>query len=123
MKRLLGAAVLVLAVVGCQAGGESASSEGEAVAAEGPNLIMEFTNEKTAYQCDACKMVFDGPGECSMNDGTLIEMSVAYSCPEDGESFEAAGMCPTHDLAIVETLTAVAAEGESHEGHGHEETS
>ena len=127
MKRLFAAAFLMLAVIGCQAGGDSAGAEGEAVAAEAPNLIMEFTDEKTAYQCSSCKMVFDGPGECSMKDGELIHMNVAYSCPTDDEVFETAGTCPTHEVDIVATLTSVEmgdeAEGEDHSGHDHEETS
>ena len=129
MKRVLLAAAVILAVVGCQAGGETSGTETETVAAEAPSLILEFTDETTAYQCPSCKMVFDGPGECSMNDGTLEEMSVAYSCPEDDEAFVVAGMCPTHDVAIVATLTSMHVhedgEGESdeHTGQADEETS
>jgi hypothetical protein len=129
MKRVLLAVAVILAVAGCQAGGESASTGSEAVAAEAPSLILEFTDETTAYQCPSCKMAFDAPGECSMNDGTLEEMAVTYNCPEDDEVFAAAGTCPTHDVAILATLTGVHmhedGEGESDEAAGqeHEETS
>lgn len=122
MKRYIAAAALVLAAVGCQAGGESAST-GETAAADAPNLIMEFTDQTTAWQCPNCKMVFDGPGECTMNDGTLMEMAVVYECPQDStETFEMAGTCPAHDAVIVAhlvSLDAGATEGDDAD-HGED---
>jgi hypothetical protein len=116
MYRLLTATVLVLLAAGCNAASQSADSTpaaSETEAAAGPNLILELTTQTSAWKCPTCGMVFDGPGECSMKDGTLKEITIAYACPTDGEVFQAGGNCAKHNVAIEAKVAFVDGTAES----------
>ena len=109
--RLIPLVLALLIVAGC--GGtqtaQEAASTADTTAAAGPNLIT-VSNQTEVWQCPACGMTFDGPGECSMKDGTLAKMNVHYVCPTGGEEMPGVGTCPTHNVeARVEKTVAAEA--------------
>lgn len=120
MLRLLWIAVGAVTLIGCSAGSQPAENAAQTAVAQSPTLILEFTDQTTAWQCGTCGMVFDGPGECSMKCETLKEVTVTYACPTDGKAFEAAGMCPEHDVEI-EAHTAFVTQADDAE-HAHSGT-
>lgn len=72
-----------------------------------PKLITELTDQTEVYQCPVCKMVFEGPGICTMKCAELVRTRVAYSCPADGKPVEHAGKCPRCDMDATVTMTAM----------------
>jgi predicted RNA-binding Zn-ribbon protein involved in translation (DUF1610 family) len=110
--RLLVLLALVLILAGC--GGQSATPSQEAAAptdhsAAAPPKLVTITNQTTVWTCPTCGMNYDGPGECEMKDGTLVQMNVSYVCPTGGEALPGVGLCPTHKVEARVDKTPVAA--------------
>ncbi len=102
MNRILSAALVALAVAGCQAAPKTAqkppapagsSSGANAVPAAAPKAIG-ITDQKWVWECPNCGMDYDGAGTCSMDGATLVQMQVSYICPADNKPVEHAGKCP-----------------------------
>jgi predicted RNA-binding Zn-ribbon protein involved in translation (DUF1610 family) len=111
MRRLVLLALLLI-LAGC--GGKSATPSQEAAAptenttAAAPKLVT-ITNQTTVWTCPTCGMNYDGPGDCEMKDGTLVQMNVSYVCPTGGEALPGVGLCPTHKVEARVDKTPVAA--------------
>jgi len=101
MNRTLFAALVALALAGCQSAPKSATdtqattkSGTEAVTAAAPKEIMELVDQTKVWECPKCGMDFDGPGTCHMDGATLVETNVSYICPADNKPVEHSGKCP-----------------------------
>ena len=111
MRRLVLVAILLI-LAGC--GGQSSTPSQEAAAptdntvAAAPKLVT-ITNQTTVWTCPTCGMNYDGPGECEMKDGTLVQMNVSYVCPTGGEALPGVGVCPTHGVEARVDKTPAAA--------------
>ena len=109
--RRLALLALVLILAGC--GGQSSTSQETAAptdntASAGPKLVT-ISNQTTVWTCPTCGMNYDGPGECEMKDGTLVQMNVSYVCPTGGEALPGVGVCPTHGVEARVDKTPAAA--------------
>jgi len=101
MNRTLLAALVALALAGCQSAPKSATdtqattkSGTEAMTAAAPKEIMELVDQTKVWECPKCGMDFDGPGTCHMDGSTLVETNVSYICPADNKPVEHSGKCP-----------------------------
>jgi rubrerythrin len=101
MNRTLFAALVALALAGCQSAPKSATdtqattkSGTEAMTAAAPKEIMELVDQTKVWECPKCGMDFDGPGTCHMDGSTLVETNVSYICPADNKPVEHSGKCP-----------------------------
>jgi len=96
MNRILCASLIAIAIAGCQSAPKSpqnaAGTDAATVAAK-PKEI-DITDQKQVWECPKCGMDYDGPGTCSMDGSTLVEMNVSYICPADNKPVEHAGKCP-----------------------------
>ena len=111
MNRYLAVLVLLLLAVGCSS--KSSTSRETAAptdhtTAAAPKLVT-ISNQTTVWTCPTCGMNYDGPGECEMKDGTLVQMNVSYVCPTGGEALPGVGLCPTHKVEARVDKTPVAA--------------
>jgi hypothetical protein len=104
MNRLLSAALVAIALAGCQAAPRSAQNATEtktdtpsgtqAVTAAAPKEIQVLTDQTEVWECPKCGMDYDGPGSCVMDGSTLVDTRVSYICPADNKPVERAGKCP-----------------------------
>ena len=110
--RVLSMLLLTLLLAGC--GGQSSTPSQEAAAptdtsaSAGPHLVT-ISNQTTVWTCPTCGMNYDGPGECEMKDGTLVQMNVSYVCPAGGEALTGVGKCAAHGVEARVDKTPVAA--------------
>ena len=114
--RTVSAVLLLLALAGCgaqkQSPNEAATSQapdthGDATAAGGPAEITELTTQTMVFECPKCGMMFDAPGQCSMDQSELVQTQVAYICPADKQAVEQAGKCPRCDQNAIVLKTAL----------------
>ena len=112
----------VLALAGCGAQEKAATTQtpapaveaggaatgGATVAASGPKLIEELTNQTQVFACPKCGMDFETAGQCSMDGTELVATKVDYACPADGKPVEAAGKCPRCPMNARVDKTAMA---------------
>ena len=109
-------AALIGALAGCGSGQRPADqasrqpeSKTDAVAASAPNEITDLTDQRKIWECPQCGMMYDGPGQCSMDKSTLVETQVAYICPADEKPVDHAGHCPRCAVNARVVKTAIAA--------------
>ena len=100
MNRILCVSLIAIAIAGCQSAPKSApntagthSGTDAATVAAKPKEI-DITDQKQVWECPKCGMDYDGPGTCSMDGSTLVEMNVSYICPADNKPVEHSGKCP-----------------------------
>ena len=119
MNRLLCAALVALALAGCQSAPKTSQNATEtqaappsgtdAATAAAPREITVLTDQTKVWECPKCGMDFDGPGVCSMDGATLVETQVSYTCPADNKPVEHAGKCPRCAMNARVDKVAVAA--------------
>ena len=114
MNRILCASLIAIAIAGCQTApksSEHAAGTNAATVAAKPKEI-DITDQKQVWECPKCGMDYDGPGACSMDGSTLVEMNVSYICPADNKPVEHAGKCPRCAVnARIDKVAAVTTSG------------
>ena len=105
-------ALLLLALLGCQAGHKASTP---AVAAAAPQAVPQLYDQTTVYVCPTCAMEYDRAGQCPMCKVALVETRVAYICPADDKPVQHAGKCPRCQASarIVKTEIAQKTSGPS----------
>jgi hypothetical protein len=103
MYRMLIAAALALALLGCQPVQRSVSDDNhkaapasgtDAVTAGAPQSIDVLTDQTMVWECPQCGMDYDRAGTCSMDGSTLVQTRISYICPADNKPVEHSGKCP-----------------------------